>query len=756
MSPHRKKLKLSDGGVAVPPTKEIAPESDAPITNGEAKVEKPRRSLFVKGLAPETTTDDLTELFSQSFPLKHATAVVDPTSQLCRGYGFVTFADAEDAQRAKEEFKDHILHGKKIRIDVSEPRQRKEKGPPNASRPASGVAVAKEPAKVDNAPRLIIRNLPWSIKTPAQLQKLFQPYGAMHEPILPKKPGTDQLRGFGIVVMKKRKNAQTAIEKLSGKEVDGRTLAVDWAVDKSTWQNLQHNTEAEDDDEDDEEDNDDNNQNEDEADSSDVKGTVIDEDVDDDMENSLSDIDNLAEDGEDMDEDDEDEASETEPPMTTLFVRNLPFSATDESLEDHFRTFGAVRYARIVIDHNLGVPKGTGFVCFYKEEDAQQCLKRAPKEKIDVQVSRPSATKSVLQNVENDTSGHYTMDGRVLHLSQAVSQKDAKRLQTEGADKRLTRDKDKRRLFLLNEGTISTKSTLYQKLSPTEIAMRDASVKQRKTLLQTNPSLNISFVRLAVRNIPRSIDSKALKALAREAVVGFATDVKAGLREPISREELSRGGEEMKKAEKERKKRAVGVVKQAKVVFEGEKGGKVDERSGAGRSRGYGFIEYYTHRNALMGLRWLNGHEVGYKTQEPKKKGNAEFQDRKKRLIVEFAIENAQVVHRRQEREAKHRSDGQDKGDTENPVNEEAKVQKGGFKDKKGSIKDRKAERKDLKRKRGDKPDTGNKKLKPKTPAPVNNAAKVNGSADKGVQHIIARNRHEKRAARKMRNAAQK
>ena len=112
-----------------------------------------------------------------------------------------------------------------------------------------------------------------------------------------------------------------------------------------------------------------------------------------------------------------------------------------------------------------------------------------------------------------------------------------------------------------------------------------------------------------------------------------------------------------------RKNAGKGIVKQAKVVFESESGGKVSEKGGAGRSRGYGFIEYYTHRSALMGLRWLNGHSIGYSVAQqgkgvPHGSKAAQLeaqQDKKKRLIVEFAIENAQVVHRREDREQKAR-----------------------------------------------------------------------------------------------------
>jgi nucleolar protein 4 len=235
----------------------------------------------------------------------------------------------------------------------------------------------------------------------------------------------------------------------------------------------------------------------------------------------------------------------------------------------------------------------------------------------------------------------YTLDGRVLQISQAVSREEAARLTESGVAARQGKDKDKRRLYLLSEGTISANSPLYAALAPTEVKMRDQSAAQRKKLIQSNPSLHLSLTRLAIRNIPRGINSKDLKALAREAVVGFATDVKEGRRQPLSKEEVARGGAEDKEAEHKRREKGKGVVKQAKIVFENKQGSKVAEVDDAGKSRGYGFIEYSSHRWALMGLRWLNGHAVD----------NAA--GKSQRLIVEFAIENAQVVARRRDQQGK-------------------------------------------------------------------------------------------------------
>jgi nucleolar protein 4 len=181
--------------------------------------------------------------------------------------------------------------------------------------------------------------------------------------------------------------------------------------------------------------------------------------------------------------------------------------------------------------------------------------------------------------------------------------------------------------------------------------MREDSLKQRQTLIKNNPTLHLSLTRLSVRNIPRQTTSKDLKALAREAIVGFAKDVKEGRRQPLSHEELQRGAEETKEGDKNRREKGKGLVKQAKIVFEGRDGSKIEEKSGAGRSRGYGFIEYYNHRHALMGLRWLNGHALESRSADG-------TNEKKKRLIAEFAIENAQVVKRRNEYQERMRNAG--------------------------------------------------------------------------------------------------
>ncbi|KAI1326064.1 hypothetical protein F5Y16DRAFT_411113 [Xylariaceae sp. FL0255] len=646
--------------------KRQANEAEAPHIESEtiegrpskkAKVEE-SRSLFVRGLAPHTTSEGLTEFFSQHFPVKHATVVVDPKTKASRGFGFITFTDVEDTQAAKTQLQGHKLDGRPISLDIAESRQRQ----PGAE--ADSATAKKEERKAAllearKAPKLIVRNLPWSIKKSDQLAALFRSYGLVKFADLPQNKG--KLSGFGFITMRGRKNAEAAIEGMNEKVVDGRTLSVDWAVSKEEWQ--KHQTQEEEtetkksreakDDDDEEEDGSEEGNDEDQEDEEKDEDEEEDEDLRNFMKNHMQNLENEDSDAEKEDDDEdgsEDESPEggapvsTKPQMTdnstTLFIRNLPFTTTDAELKAHFEQFGRIRYARVVTDKATGRPAGTGFVCFASAEDSKSCLKAAPRP----QQSGIPNKKSILQNEMADQDGKYTIDGRVLQVSQAVSKGEATRLAESGIAARQGKDQDKRRLYLLSEGIIPKDSAIFKMLAPSEVKIRDQSAAQRKKLIQGNPTLHISLTRLAVRNMPRNLDSKGLKALAREAIVGFATDVKAKRREPLSKEELARGGAEEKEAERRRKEKGKGVVKQTKIIYENKEGSKVAESDGASKSRGYGFIEYTSHRCALMGLRWLNGHAL--KTDDGKTL----------RLIVEFAIENAQVVARRKDQQERSRT----------------------------------------------------------------------------------------------------
>lgn len=598
-----------------------------------------RRTVFVRGLPYSTTSEQLSEKFSFIAPLKHATIVQDPKTKQSRGFGFVTFSDAADAKRAVDELHNQDFEGRKLKVEIAQPRHREdEKAGKEVPTPAG--APKKDDGVKKRAPRLIVRNLAWGVKKPEQLIKVFQSYGKVKEVIIPKKK-TGEMSGFAFVTMKGYKNAERAIEMVNGRDVEGRPVAVDWAVEKKDWEEVTKKEEpepkeADSEDEDMEDEGDDE---EEEAGSEEEEEEDEDEEDEDSEKDGEDDEDEKA----DIEEDEDDPDAATRPPTdssTTLFIRNLPFHTTDDDLYEHFSQFGPVKYARIVMDHATDRPKGTGFVNFYNPETTSECLQNAPTPAPGTMLIDPDTTNPL-----------YVISNRVLSITRAVDRSTAGVLASSSAATRDKAHSDKRRLYLLREGNLTPLQA--SQVSATEKALREQSVEQRKKLLQADPNLHLSLTRLSVRNIPRWITDKDLKMVARKAIPGFAEDVANRIRDPITKEELARDGGAGKAAEQERRDKGKGVVKQAKIQLE-----KV-----GGRSRGYGFIEYYTHKHSLMGLRYLNG--LALPSERPEE--GVEWTDRKvkvkgekKRLIVEFAIENAKVVARRQTLEEKSRQVAKD------------------------------------------------------------------------------------------------
>lgn len=695
MASSNKRRKLSNGTATAAADK--ADSATVPKPASTTTKDTQNRSLFVRSLPSTVTSDSLAAHFSESYPLKHATVVVDPATKISRGFGFVTFTDAADAAAAATEFDGTRLDGRKIRVEIAEARHRDADPLVDAGKlteiktgkkvnvNTTGERLRKQredERKQSQPPRLIVRNLPWSVKTGEDLGKLFRSYGKVKHAVVPKKGGRGEQYGFGIVILKGKKNAEAALKGVNGKEVDGRTIAVDWMAEKGDWEDAKKdvqtpeattNGDAEAVDEEVDEDDVADAVDEDESDAdSDAGADPNNPHIDDDASNDDAASDDLSAAASDIDLDDpttllspptSDAPPKPSTDTTTIFIRNLPYTTDDPTLREHFTThFGPTRYARVVYDPTTERPRGTGFVCFVHEEDAKTCVRESPKKETPDPTStshRPTHQHltSILQDPTTDPTGRYTLDNRILQISRFLPKETADARASESAQTReKARERDKRRLYLLSEGTVPRGSKLHSLLSKTELDMREASAKQRQRLIKGNANLGLSLVRLSVRNLPRWVGAKELKALAREGVVGFAEDVKAGRRARLTQEENGRGGEEMVEREKERKRKGVGVVKQAKIVYEGKEGGKVKEGMG-GRSRGYGFLEYWSHRSALSALRWLNGHVV--------KGAPAGGEERGKRLIVEFAIENAQVVQRRgqrEERESRKRVEGRSEG----------------------------------------------------------------------------------------------
>ncbi|EPX72516.1 RNA-binding protein [Schizosaccharomyces octosporus yFS286] len=654
-------------------------------------------TLFVRNLAFGTKKDDLSNFFSDIGPIKHTVVVTNPETGENRGYGFVTFSMVEDAQRAIQELKNRKLNGRILRIDYAA--HRKRTAPSEDKEKELNEVSNRKPQgpRKDNRPRLIIRNLPWSIKKPNHLEPYFAKFGKIREIRVPTKAG-GRMCGFAFVWMQDREAAQKAMEAVNGTELDGRPVAVDWALSKDAYES---NVTSQEDNDEPAQENDESDQEEMEKDadtnSAAQHSSIVPENSDEEdlQTGEKEELDTSS--TEEENSESEDEVIQPKQNLGgTIFVRNILFECTEQQLYQHFRQFGPLAYAKIVRDPVTDKPLGRAFVKFRYEKDCNDCLELAAQvPKSDPTVAEQRLLPSVLveENMNLDTvASRFLLNGRLLNISKAVTREEAGDLtQKSIAERKLKLGKgvDRRHLFLLNEGRIGPGHPLFDKLSDTDKSLRSMSINQRKKLLETNPTLHLSLNRLSIRNMSRHIDHKMLAFLGRQAIRCFKEDVEKGLRQDLSDEEKSRD-----KGQSIQRGKNGSVLKQAKVEL---------EKSGAGRSKGYGFLQFVSHKYALMALRWLNGREVtvrkiiqdeiewarSHKLPEPEMP-TVDFNDRPRRLIVEFAIENIKVVKRRQEKEITFREKAKQMREKKE---EEAQQQKRKRKDSSGddSEKEKKA-----------------------------------------------------------------
>jgi nucleolar protein 4 len=308
------------------------------------------------------------------------------------------------------------------------------------------------------------------------------------------------------------------------------------------------------------------------------------------------------------------------------------------------------------LDKKTGMSKGNGFVAFYRQEDAEKCLKDFEEaslfiqansmmnEKVEIDGKREKSKKSLLEPIMPESvpgeTNRFQVDGRFITVTPSVSKQIAMKLtQSSNLNRRLN---DKRHLYLMREGVIFPNTEAASQLTAEELETRMAQFATRKRLLATNPNLFISRTRLSVRGMHPNLTDAQLKSAARIAVNGFWDDVEKGLREPLEEEVLE---EEKQLGFKVPSRTRKIVVKQAKIIRDAN---RLDENKKP-KSKGYGFIEFESHADALACLRYMNNNISAFAKAmgEDEHKRNS----KNKKPVVEFAVENNLVLKRRKDRQ---------------------------------------------------------------------------------------------------------
>nr|GME09347.1 heterogeneous nuclear ribonucleoprotein 1-like [Ipomoea batatas] len=160
--------------------------------------------LFVGGIAWETSEESFSRYFSKYGEIVYSVIMMDKVSGRPRGFGFVTFVDAEVASKVLQE--EHVIDGRVLEVKRTVPRE---------DMPLRGVSKTK---------KIFIGGIPISL-TEGGLKEYFSSYGNIVECQIMLDHNTGRSRGFGFVSF----DNEDAVEKvlcdgrmheLSGKQVE--------------------------------------------------------------------------------------------------------------------------------------------------------------------------------------------------------------------------------------------------------------------------------------------------------------------------------------------------------------------------------------------------------------------------------------------------------------------------------------------------------------------------------------------------------
>ena len=82
------------------------------------------KKLFVGGLSWNTSDPGLRDAFEAFGEVTEAKVITDRETGRSRGFGFVTFVDAQAADKAMEEMDGQMLDGRTVRVNVAQEKRR--------------------------------------------------------------------------------------------------------------------------------------------------------------------------------------------------------------------------------------------------------------------------------------------------------------------------------------------------------------------------------------------------------------------------------------------------------------------------------------------------------------------------------------------------------------------------------------------------------------------------------------------------------
>ncbi|XP_061391376.1 RNA-binding protein 28 [Musca vetustissima] len=426
--------------------------------------------------------------------------------------------------------------------------------------------------------RLIVRNMSYKAKE-EDLRKHFEQWGKLEEVNIPKR-ADGKLVGCAFVQYQTINQATKAILKGNGKEFLGRVIYIDWALGKDEYlAKKQQNVKEEPEDKK-------------------PKLEIKEEEEDDDEDGDGDDDDSNEEDDEDSDDDDEDENEDEENENDD----------DDDDDEDKKDIKSKLNIDKVNKEKRISNDVQEGCTVFIKnvpfdaeDQDLRKvCRKFGPvwyaiinREPVSGHSKGTAFVKFKTKESADmclQSAAEFVLMDQVLEPYPALSREEIRQQNLE-KDKK-NDGKDSRNLYLAREGLIMANSKAAEGVSASDMNKRH-KLEQIKAQVLKNLNRFVSRNRLSIHNLPLNYDNDNL----RDMIIAYT-----GFHPHECR-----------------------VMRENKITPDHPKG----------KSKGFGFMSFNTHLEALTALRKLNNNPKVFGTQH--------------RPIVAFSIED-RAVHKVKEK----------------------------------------------------------------------------------------------------------
>jgi len=181
-----------------------------------ANAEKKFTNVYVKNLPENFDDPKLGELFKEYGSIK--SAVVMRTNENSKGFGFINFEDADQAEKAVQEFNGKTIDGKALYCSRAQKKAEREVELKQKFEQLRNEQLARY-----QGVNLYIKNLDDDFED-SKLRKIFEPFGTITSARVMTEKGAT--RGFGFVCYSTPDEATKAVTEMNGKIVGSKPLYV--------------------------------------------------------------------------------------------------------------------------------------------------------------------------------------------------------------------------------------------------------------------------------------------------------------------------------------------------------------------------------------------------------------------------------------------------------------------------------------------------------------------------------------------------